>query len=384
MSKRDRERRGDDLMDTDTWLGGQTSSGGSLCFKPPSKAPLFQPDKGGTYLLDVYPYRATEANPKSESHGKRVPDCMYFRHVGIGPNRDKVLCPGQTYRRKCYICDYRAKLGSNPDRDKDVEKQLADLMAKQRQIWNVFNHDEPKKGWQIFEISFHLFGKQIMERIANSRPKEMARYKTWWHPGEAGMTVEALATEKTNPGYPSFIDFGQITFRDRSSKLISRLDGLGDPFCLDKCLRETPYGEVKKIFLATGGADDEDEEDEDDTDDSDLDDEDEEDEDDAPKKKSKKSKKDEEEDDEEDEDNEDLDEEEDEDDDDEDEEEDDEDEVEYDKGDNVLAKMSNGKKRKGKILKVLDGKFKVKFKTGVEVVKAANVLGMLDDDEVPF
>lgn len=250
MNKRDRERQSD-MVDSTSWLGGQTSSSGSLCFKPPSGVSLFKPDKGGTFLLDIYPFKAGKKHPTHP--GKRVPDCMYYRHGQVGPNRDKVLCPGQTYRTRCFVCEYRAKLGGEAEPDKDTKKLIDDIKSKQRQLWNVFNHDEPKKGWQILEESFFLFGKNINERIMAARPGDVARFSNFWHPGAAGMTLEVVATEKQNPGYSAFIDFGQIAFKERSPKLIARLDGLGEPHCLDACLRETPYDEVKKIFLAVGG-----------------------------------------------------------------------------------------------------------------------------------
>jgi hypothetical protein len=183
------------------------------------------------------------------------------------------------------VCEYRAKLGGEAEPDKDTKKLMEDIKSKQRQLWNVFNHDEPKKGWQIFEESFFLFGKNVNERIMAARPADVARFSNFWHPGAAGMTLEVVATEKQNPGYSPFIDFGQIAFKERSSKLIARLDALGEPHCLDACLRETPYDEVKKIFLAVGGGGADDDKDaalddeDDDTDDSELDDEDQEDDD---------------------------------------------------------------------------------------------------------
>lgn len=345
--RRDRERR--EFVDPDAHLATQTASGGKLCLKFPAKASRWEPKAAGTYMLEIYPFKAGKQFPVVADRGKWVPNCSFCWHRGVGPNKDTVLCPGRTYREKCFVCDYRAKMGQGPDKDKDVEKALKDLMPKDRQLWNVYNHDEKEKGWQIFEISFYLFGKNISEKIGMSRPKDRERYKTYWYPGKEGMTLKVLAKEESSP-MGKFIDFSQIEFVERGPKLIARLDGLGDPWVLDGCLRTTPYDEVKQMFLAIGGDDDEDkdEEDDDTTDDEEDDDEEGEDGDEG-----------------DDEDEDELDGE----DEDAEEEEDEEDEVTPPafKGDKVRFKGPDGDKMRGTVLAVLAdaGKLKVKDAEGV-------------------
>lgn len=348
--RRDRDRR--EMASTDEWLGTQQSSGGWLCLKIPAKAHRFQPKEAKTYLLDIYPFRAGKNHPNKAVQGKYVPDVMYQCHRMVGPNKDTVLCPGRTYHKRCFVCEYRAKMGAGPDRDAEVTKALKDLQPKDRQIYNVFDHDDKAKGWQIFEYSFFLFGKNIADKIIMSRPKDKERYKTYWHPGAKGMTLKLLGTEDTGPGGSKFINFSQVEFVERSPKLIARLDDLPEPWCCDSCIRETPFDEVKSMFLAVGGGDDEDDKDTDD--DEDLMDDDTDDEEDG----------DEDEDvDEDDDGDEDGDEEEE--DADEDEEEDDEEEVTTPpafKGDRVRFRGPDGDKLAGKVVAVLSEAQKLKVK----------------------
>lgn len=390
MNKRDRERKSDGgLVDSNDWLRGQSSGGGRMCLKFPSGAQIFNPKKSGTYELEFVPYTVGTKHPM-HPEGKKAPDVMYCWHVNVGPNKDRPLCPARTYKQKCFVCEYRAKLGSSPDRDKDVEEQIKELAPKDRQLWNVFNHDEPAKGWQIMEFSFHLLGKTIAERISTARPKDKARFGRFWHPGADGMTVEAVGMEKSM-GTGQFLDFGQVSFKEREPATLKLLKGLGEPWCLDECLVTTPYGDVKKLFLAVGGGDDEDKEEEEDDDDEDQDDDDtdtededdedgDDDEEEKPKKKGKgkKSKDEEEDDDDQDDEEEEEDSDDEEDGDDEDEEEDGDDD-DYGKGDVVLASV-NGKKTRGKILTIKGRDVLIKTKTGKVKVKTGDILKVLDDD----
>jgi hypothetical protein len=376
--KRDRERR-DEYMDPDAHLATQTASGGRLCLKMPAKANRFEPKSAGTYLLEIAPFRAGDKFPDAAARGKMVPNVMFCWHRGVGPNKDTVLCPGRTYREKCFVCDYRAKLGGGPDRDKDLEKLLKDLLPKDRQLWNVLNHDEKEKGWQIWEASFHLFGKNLAEKINMSRPADRDRYKTYWYPGKKGMTLKCMAKEESSP-MGKYLDFSQIEFVERTDKVLARIEKAGKPWVLDGCLVVTPYDEVKKMFLAVGGGKDDDEDQ--DEDDSELEDDD----------TDNDEEDDDEEGDEEDEGDEDADEdgedgdEEGEDGDEDDDEEDDEEEAvaPCEKGDTILVKTVAGRK-KGKVLRVDDDEetVKVKLKTGVKVLPFSKVVKVLDDD-TPF
>lgn len=268
-TKQDRERRGGDVVDAADWLGGQKGGGGRMCYNIPSSVNRWQPDKPGTFLIDIGLYKTTKKHPTLPP-GKRAPDLQCAVHRAIGPNKDWILCPGRTFKQKCFICEYRAKMGSSPDRDKDVEQALKDLMAKDRQLWNVFDHDDRKKGWQVHENSFHLFGKHIAAKIMNSRPNDRKRYMNFFMPGAAGMTLKITGNEESM-GSNKFIDFTGVEFVERTPKVVTRLEEAGEPHALDTFLVVTPYAQVKKIVLAVGGGGEDDEEEEDADDDDDTD-----------------------------------------------------------------------------------------------------------------
>lgn len=342
------------------------------CVTIPDEMVMFNPKKPGTYKLDIAPYIAGVGNPNAKK-GQVYYERTFFVHRSVGPDQNSYVCNARTFGKKCPICDHRGKLQKSADYDKD---EIKELRPKERQLFVVFDHGEPDKGWQLWDISFHLFGKTLDDVLKDADPKDKERWSRFFHPTK-GYLVRASFKEKSFKTQ-KFLECNRIEFRKREEQYDEDL--VDETPCLDELLIETPYKELKELFLQTGDDDEEDsddtdtdddedeDEDSEDSDDSD-DDEDEDEEEEKPKKgkkavakKSSKKKKDEDEDDEdeeEDEEDEDVDdEEEDEDDSDDDEDEDDadeedeeEDEDEYELGDKAKFKYK-GKWFTGKISKI--------------------------------
>lgn len=302
MSKRMKRRR--QTVDAGRRMREHKSGFDSMAIRVPPKASMLKPKKEGTYKWDVIPYTVGKGNPFAKK-GSLYFERTYFMHRGIGPNQEGVVCAAKTFRKPCFICEYRSKIGADADRDKDTEKLIKDLMWKERQLWNIFDHEEPKKGVQIFEQSFHLFGKHLDKKInlAHS-PVEKKRRSKFADPDE-GMTLLVGASEESM-GKNKFLDYADIEFKKRKEPLSDKL--MEQAFCLDDLVPCPDYEATKKLFLqgmsgankkkGKGREEDEEEEDDEDEDDEDQDEdedgedsEDEEDDEDEPKKKSKKSKK---------------------------------------------------------------------------------------------
>ena len=318
--------------------------GGRLAVKLPPGVSQFLPQEEGSYKIDIIPFTAGKGNPFA-AEGDFYFERTYYDHAQVGPNKDRVLCPRHSFPgkgKRCYVCEQRDKLGDNVD-DKETKQRRKDLKAKERQLWNVYNHAEPDKGVQVWEISNFLFGENLDKKI-NSRAELKAKRMRFADP-DKGMTL-VLTAAKKDIGSGGFkpLDFTVDEFLKRREPLSDEL--LEQAVCLDDLVKETiEYKEVKKLFnMAPPDEDEESDEEEDNT-------------------RKKRQPRDEEEDEQEDEDEEDEEDEEEEDEEEEEEEEedsesDDEDDEESDdeppaqKGDLIDFDYKGRELKKGKVVKV--------------------------------
>lgn len=214
----------------------------------PDGVEMFKVDKAGSYRLDIIPYEAGEGNPEAEPgdlHFERT----FFIHRDIGANQDAYICPAKTSGEPCPICEYRNKLDKDPDSDPDAIKAL---LPKKRQLWNVFDHDEPDKGVQLWEVSYHLFGKDLYDRIKHSDEED--GYEFFADPDD-GMTIKA-AFEKKSLGGNTFYDVVSIDFKPRKRPLDDDL--LDAAICLDDLPIIREYDDLKAIFLQQDDSDEDD------------------------------------------------------------------------------------------------------------------------------
>jgi hypothetical protein len=278
--------------------------------------------------LDVIPYEVGQGNPyadKGELHYERT----YFVHRSIGADQTSYVCLRKTNNESCPICDYRSKLAKDPDADEDL---IRDLAPKERQLFNVIDTKDRDKGVQVWDMSFHLFGKRLDQELKNS--DEDDNYDDF-HELEGGLTLK-LGIEEKSFGGRGFFEVVSVNFKPRNEDYDE--DILDEATCLDDILIIKDYDELKEIFLQTAGDDDDDEDDD--------------------KKKSKKSKKDKDKKSKKDKDKkskkDDDDDTEDDDTEDDDTEDDDGDEPEWEKGDRVIINI-DGEDYAGKIKSIDDG-----------------------------
>ncbi len=223
--------------------------------KLPEGLQLFQP-KAGTMLIDILPFEAAEGNPWADAgnlHWERT----YYAHRGIGPNGDTFICPRMTAKERCPICEFRLTL-MKKNREED-EEMIRDLSPKQRQLFNVINLKDPDKGVQVWDISYHLFGKALDARLRNS--EEQDEWEKFFFL-EGGFSLRIGFAEKSYGGF-TFLETESIDFRPRKRDYDE--DILEDVHCLDELLVVPDYAKLKDTFLEAK-AKDEDEEDEEDED----------------------------------------------------------------------------------------------------------------------
>ena len=195
----------------------------STAFDIPDDKKQFILKSDKTARLDILPYEVGEGNPyadKGELHYERT----FWVHRSIGVDETSYVCPRKTNDEPCPICDFRAKLTKDPDADEDL---LKDLAPKERQLFNVINTKDKNKGVQIWEISFHLFGKRLDTEIKNSDDDD--NYENFAEL-EGGFTLKCGVEEKSFSGN-SFYEVTSIGFKPRSEDYDE--DILAETTCLD-------------------------------------------------------------------------------------------------------------------------------------------------------
>ncbi len=250
--KRDKRReRLSGRKRAETHKGGFEGSSVQL----PDGVDFFAVKKAGVYRLEIIPYIVPEGanNPNAE------PGDLYFErtfwiHRGVGADNGVRVCPRKTANQPCAICDHRAKLAKDPDADENLIK---DLSPKERQLWNVFDHADPEKKDQVWDVSYHLFGKQLDARIKNA--DEDDEYEFFADP-EEGLTLKVGFAERSFSGN-TFYEAETIDFKTRRTALDPELFESAN--LLDSLLIIEPYDKLKAEFLQTGGDDTDDDTDDD-------------------------------------------------------------------------------------------------------------------------
>jgi hypothetical protein len=265
------ERRKRVYADTDRRLN-EHSSGDSLALKLPEGVERFKP-KDSEYNISIIPFQMSKSSTRFlKTYAKPGQDHWeqtYFAHFGVGPNESTVCCPAKNFGKPCPICEHHARLRQNP---KVTDKELSTYRAKERQLFWVFDHDDPRKGLQLWEIANFNFGKQLDTKLRKASEKNKARYKKFWHIDD-GLVLRIVGTEES-AGKDSrpFTKFTVDEFNDREEEL--PVEVTEHDICLDELPQEMSYEKLKKLFLfgAENGEKVEKDEDDDSSDDKEDDD----------------------------------------------------------------------------------------------------------------
>lgn len=218
--------------------------------KLPDGMQFFSPKKEGTYRLEIVPYvvptkPAGGQNPNAQG-GELHYERTYFAHRGIGADERSYVCPARTAGKPCPICEHRKELMRDKDGDEDLIKALA---PKQRQLWNVYDHGDAEKGVQVWDVSFHLFGKQLKAAVLNADEDDNFEY---FADPEDGLTLRVGMEEKSFAGN-SFLEAVSIGFKARKEPLAKEILDAAQP--LDDLLVMLDYDKLKSIFLQEEGVD---------------------------------------------------------------------------------------------------------------------------------
>ena len=257
-SKGAKARREKRVVSAKKRLSTHTSGFERTTLRLPDGVSFWTPKDPGTYRIEILPYKVTR-NPYFEEGGYAF-ERTYWMHRNIGPENNSYVCLAKELGKKCPVCEHRSKLAQDPNGDEEVIKALA---PKQRQLFNVYDHKQPDKGVQVWEVSYHLFGKYLDNKIKNADQEDQERYEQFANE-EDGLTLRVTASQEST-GSTNFLDFGDIEFKERKDALDPEL--FDQAVCLDDCIKTLDYNGLKKILLQLDDdeAEDGEEEDEDDT-----------------------------------------------------------------------------------------------------------------------
>ena len=213
----------------------EKQGGGGTKYNLPSDVNFFQIKK--RVSMDIIPYVVSvDDHPEGVSKGDYWYQRTVWVHYAVGAEEKSYICL-RTAKKRCPICEHRAELMKQ---DKPDEALLKALKPREREIFNVYDQEDPDKGVQLWDVSYHLFGKHLEEEIREGKPE----YAGFSEP-EGGFTLKVRATEE-NMGGNKYMEASRIDFEEREpldEKILAKaLD-------LDKILKILPYDELDRIFL---------------------------------------------------------------------------------------------------------------------------------------
>jgi len=245
-SRSDRQRAGSSQRDAKHRAGGDWTT-----LTIPDGIEIFSP-KEGTVRFDIVTFEVGKNNPYAKP-GEWYYERTYYTHSRVGPNNESYVCLAKTAGKPCPICEYRAKLASDPDEGN--EKLIKSLKPKERQLFliHVVKRDEDSGKVMLYESSFHTFGKLLDKKRQDAEEDEP--HISNFDDEKAGATLKVSYSEEDAGGY-TFLDAYSIEFKPRPNGLDSELMDHG--ICLDDVVKLLPYDELKRLFLQEPTKDDDD------------------------------------------------------------------------------------------------------------------------------
>jgi len=213
--------------------------------------PVWTPRSGkDKNYIDIMPWRVTQPWYKNlhtragTMTGLEPGDCDYKlevpRHGSVGPGKDLMLCLREAFGKTDAICeDMFAEYQKRKEGGRDFDKEKArSFMPSWRDFYIIYDYDLAGKGFQIWEISYELFEKYLLDELKTSID-EGGMIVPW--DLQDGRSVEFKGREK-KLGNITFVEAEGITFHKRDpyeEDILSKLPSL------DKALVIPAYEEIR-------------------------------------------------------------------------------------------------------------------------------------------
>lgn len=250
MVARERERKGREsasassMRDRVRQRAESREQQGSWVIETPEGVNKFEPKviKGGMHL-DIVPYVIDIDNhPSGMKKGEMWYERTYFIHRDVGVDNKARICLLKTFKKSCPVCEHREGL-TKQGKDKELTKAL---LPKERQLFNVIDRDDEDKGVQLWDISYHLFGKQLEKEVREGK-EEYAGFAELHDGFTLNVRFEARTLPTKDGSKPTpFMDADRIDFEKREDY---GKDILEETLNLDELLVELTYKQLEIEFL---------------------------------------------------------------------------------------------------------------------------------------
>lgn len=242
-SRRDKERKKAKKTSALDWAKQQAQKG-PKCIRLPDEVSFWTPEPG-VYDVDFMPFLAGTTNPRADE-GFQHFEREYEAHRVPMPDgtAEKVTCNWKCFRHKCAVCDFMASPRAIGD-----QELLKSLRTSTRHLWLVNDKPGSKKiEWKVFETNHYNKGQGFGEMIAdalNTNP-EYADFTDL----ENGMKLRLTVKKLTGPGF-TWNGVVRIDFLKRDYTYPDSV--LDEAPCLDDMIVEHDFKEMKKVFDAGSG-----------------------------------------------------------------------------------------------------------------------------------
>jgi len=194
--------------------------------------------------IDILAYKVGKGNPAADE-GTYHYERTYWAHGSLGSDgKTMVVCLKKTFGKKCAACELVEQLKTDPDCSLSAD-EIKRLEPKIRQVFNIIDVASPasrRKGVQIWDFSFHKFGRKLDGMINDEdEDDEYHTFADWI----GGKTLK-LGIED-NKTYGKSVD--RIEFKPRKNynpKIMVK-----KVLCLDDLIKEVSYEEQKKLIQGT-------------------------------------------------------------------------------------------------------------------------------------
>lgn len=219
-------------------------SGGSDTLKLKDGVSFFKAKKGKNEIM-IIPF---EMDVAKNADNVPVGDLWFrfpiYKHFKIGPEDKVVICP-KTVGKKCPICEHRAALMAQGRPTDDVE--VRELAARKRELYYVVDVQDKEKAdqLQIFECSYHNFGRKLEEELREADDDSLA--VNFADPDDGAIVVVRMAEETL--GKNKYLEATRFDFEARDKKenaLVQELMKDATPF--GELLTIMSYKELKNLF----------------------------------------------------------------------------------------------------------------------------------------
>lgn len=212
--------------------------GGLGCIVLPEGVELFK--HTARNIIDIVPYKISVTNSPNGQPGDIWDELEYWVHRNIGPEEKMVVCPKKTLGKRCPICERATQMSEDRNANEDDVKAL---WPKRRTLYNVVDVSGNDEAIMVWDISYHLFARQLDEELDNDEANEYSGYAEL----QGGMTLKVRMNEETF-GSNKFFKTSRIDFDSREDY---NEDILEETVDLDACLKVMEFDALEAMFLGT-------------------------------------------------------------------------------------------------------------------------------------